>query len=150
MRLALDTNILAYAEGIGDETRCLSARKLVKKLTDSEVILPAQTLGELSRVLVAKDKRNNSQVRETVLEWADSFLVADSTWFAFQTALDLTVDHQIPIWDALILSVAAEHHCRLLLSEDFQNGFTWQGVTVINPFTTPCSSLLNDLFLTSR
>ena len=98
MRLALDTNILAYAEGIGDETRCLSARKLVKKLTDSEVILPAQTLGELSRVLVAKDKRNNSQVRETVLEWADSFLVADSTWFAFQTALDLTVDHQIPIW----------------------------------------------------
>ena len=130
-------------------TRCLSARKLVKKLTDSEVILPAQTLGELSRVLVAKDKRNNSQVRETVLEWADSFLVADSTWFAFQTALDLTVDHQIPIWDALILSVAAEHHCRLLLSEDFQNGLTWQGVTVINPFTTPPSSLLNDLFLTS-
>ena len=119
MRLALDTNILAYAEGIGDETRCLNARKLVKKLTDSEVILPAQTLGELSRVLVAKDKRNNSQVRETVLEWADSFLVADSTWFAFQTALDLTVDHQIPIWDALILSVAAEHHCRLFLSEDF-------------------------------
>ena len=149
MRLALDTNILAYAEGIGDETRCLYARKLVKKLTDREVILPAQTLGELSRVLVAKDKRNNSQVRQTVLEWADSFLVADSTWFAFQTALDLTVDHQIPIWDALILSVAAEHHCRLLLSEDFQNGFTWQGVTVINPFTTPPSSLLNDLFLTS-
>ena len=102
MRLALDTNILAYAEGIGDETRCLYARKLVKKLTDREVILPAQTLGELSRVLVAKDKRNNSQVRETVLEWADSFLVADSTWFAFQTALDLTVDHQIPIWDALV------------------------------------------------
>ena len=54
MRLALDTNILAYAEGIGDETRCLSARKLVKKITDSEVILPAQTLGELSRVLVQR------------------------------------------------------------------------------------------------
>ena len=54
MGLAFDTNILAYAEGIGDETRCLSARKLVKKLTDREVIQPAQTLGELSRVLVAK------------------------------------------------------------------------------------------------
>ena len=48
MRLSLDTNILAYAEGIGDETRCLSARKLIEKLTDSEVILPAQTLAELS------------------------------------------------------------------------------------------------------
>ena len=54
MRFALDTSILTYAEGIGDETRCLSARKLVKKLTDSEVILPAQTLGELSQVLDAR------------------------------------------------------------------------------------------------
>ena len=44
-----------------------------------------------------------------MLEWADSFLVADSTWFAFQNALDLTVDHQIPIWDALILLVAAQN-----------------------------------------
>ena len=44
MMLALDTSILAYAEGIGDETRCLYARKLVKKLTDREVSLPAQTL----------------------------------------------------------------------------------------------------------
>ena len=43
MRLALDTNILAYAEGIGDETLCLYTRKLVDKFTDSEVILPAQT-----------------------------------------------------------------------------------------------------------
>ncbi len=61
------------------------------------MILPAQTLGELSRIIVAKDKRKNLQVRETVLEWADSFLVADSTWFALQTVLDLTVDHQILI-----------------------------------------------------
>ena len=60
MRLALDTNILAYVEGIGDETRCLSARKLVKKLTDSEVILPAQTLGELSQVL---DARKSETIR---------------------------------------------------------------------------------------
>ena len=24
--------------------------------------------------------------------------------------------------------------CRLLLSEDLQEGFTWRGVTVVNPF----------------
>lgn len=45
-------------------------------------------------------------------------------------------------WDALILAVAAENHCRLLLSEDFQNGFTWRGVTVVNPFVEPRSPLL--------
>jgi len=63
-------------------------------------------------------------------------VVADTTWTALQSAMDLTVDHQISMWDALIMSVAAENKCRLLISEDFQNGFTWRGVTVVNPFET--------------
>ena len=53
---------------------------------------------------------------------------------ALQAALDLHVDHQLRIWDALVLAVAAEHRCRILLSEDLQHGFTWRGVTVVNPF----------------
>lgn len=145
MRVALDTNILAYAEGLGDELRCGTALRLVEQLPGSEVVLPAQTLGELSRVLTAKAKRTPSQAREAVLAWADSFEVADSTWFAFQAAFDLTVDHQLPMWDALILAVAAENHCRLLLSEDFQSGFTWRGVTVVNPFAAQQSPLLTGL-----
>lgn len=142
MRIALDTNILAYAEGLGDERRCSAAMQLIEQLPCNEVVLPAQTLGELSRVLTGKAKRTASRTREAVLSWADSFEVADSTWFAFQSALDLTVDHHLPVWDALILAVAAENHCRLLLSEDFQNGFTWRGVTVVNPFVEPRSPLL--------
>lgn len=142
MRVALDTNILAYAEGLGDTERCDTALQLVTQLPRTQVVLPAQTLGELSRVLIAKAKRTPSQTREAVLGWADSFTVADSTWFAFQAALDLTVDHQVPTWDALILAVAAENRCRLLLSEDFQDGFTWRGVTVVNPFAGQPSPLL--------
>lgn len=145
MRVALDTNILAYAEGVGDELRCHTAMQLVEQLSSNEVVLPAQTLGELSRVLTGKAKRSAEQTREAVLSWADSFEVADSTWFAFQSALDLTVDHQLPIWDALVLAVAAENRCRLLLSEDFHNGFTWRGVTVVNPFVESRSPLLSGL-----
>jgi predicted nucleic acid-binding protein len=134
VRVALDTNILAYAEGLGDERRCAAALQLIEQLPSRSVLLPVQTLGELGRLLTAKAKRTPLLAREAVLGWADSFAVADSTWFAFQSALDLTVDHQLPMWDALILAVTAENHCRLLLSEDFQNGFTWRGVTVVNPF----------------
>lgn len=93
MRVALDTNILAYAEGLGDDLRCSAALKLIEQLPSEEVVLPAQTLGELSRVLTGKAKRSPSQIRAAVLGWADSYDVADSTWFAFQAALDLTVDH---------------------------------------------------------
>ena len=121
------------------------AIQLVEQLPSNEVALPAQTLGELSRVLTSKAKRSAEQTREAVLSWADSFAVVDSTWGAFQSALDLIVDHQLPIWDALILAVAAENRCRLLLSEDFHDGFTWRGVTVANPFVESRSPLLSRL-----
>jgi predicted nucleic acid-binding protein len=148
--VALDTNILAYAEGLGDEIRCSTALQLIEQLPSGETVLPAQTLGELSRVLTGKAKRSPSQAREAVLGWADSFEVADSSWFAFQAALDLTVDHQLQMWDALILAVAAENHCRLLISEDFQNGFTWRGVTVVNPFAAKLSPLLAGVLRSSN
>lgn len=145
MRVALDTNILAYAEGLGDAPRCTAARQLLEHLPSDQTLLPAQTLGELFRVLTAKARRTAAQAREAVLNWADAYEVADSTWPAFQSAFDLTVDHQLPMWDALILSVAAEQRCRLLLSEDFQDGLTWRGVTVVNPFAQPPSLLLASL-----
>lgn len=149
MRAALDTSILAYAEGIGDKARCQMARKLIGQLPVDRVLLPAQTLGELYRVLTGKAKRDAVATRDAVLGWADSFGVADSTWTAFQAALDLAVDHDLQMWDALILSVAAEHRCRMLLSEDLHNGFTWRGVTVLNPFAAPRSPLLANIMHTS-
>ena len=142
MRVALDTNILAYAEGVGDDARCTAAIALMEQLPAEGVLLPAQALGELYRVMTGKAKRDAAAAREAILGWADSFEVVDSTWAAFQSALDLSVDHGLQIWDALILSVAAESRCRLLLSEDLQPGFTWRGVTVVNPFVTPHAPLL--------
>ena len=62
-----------------------------------------------------------------------------------RSALDLAQDHRLAIWDSLILSVAAEHRCRVLLSEDMQDGFVWSGVTVINPFAARPHVLLAKL-----
>ncbi len=147
MRIALDTNLMAYAEGAGDTRRCKAARDLVARLPGHLVVLPAQTLGELHRVLVGKAGRAPAQARTAILNWADAFDVADSTADALRAALDLAADHQMQIWDALILSVAADQKCRLLLSEDFQHEFTWRGVTVLNPFRSPQHTLLASILL---
>jgi len=148
MRIALDTNILAYAEGVGDEPRCAVAIRLIEQLPAELVLLPAQTLGELFRVLTGKAKRAAGLAREAIMAWADSFEVADSSWSAFQAAIDLAIDHRLQIWDSLIMAVAAENHCRMLLSEDLQSGFIWRGVTMINPFAPPSSPLLDDILQT--
>ena len=148
MRIALDTNILAYAEGVGDEPRCATAIQLIEQLPAELVVLPAQTLGELFRVLTGKAKREAGLAREAIMAWADSFEVADSSWSAFQAAIDLAIDHRLQIWDSLIMAVAAENHCRMLLSEDLQSGFIWRGVTMINPFVAPSSPLLDNILQT--
>ncbi len=130
----LDTNVLAYAEGLGDTHRCGIALALAESLPASAVLLPVQVVGELMRVLTHKAGYSAQAARQAVLEWADAFEVVDSTWPAMQGAMDLVTAHAFSLWDALILSVSAENHCRYLLSEDMQHGFTWRGVTVINPF----------------
>ncbi len=45
-----------------------------------------------------------------------------------------------------MFGAAAEAGCRLLLSEDLQEGFTWGGVTVVNPFAATVHPLLEEMF----
>lgn len=142
MRIAVDTCVLAYAEGLGDEPRCAIAREVIAGLPLDSVLLPVQVLGELYRVLTGKAGRGAVDARDAILSWADAFAIGDSTWRSMASAVDLAADHGLRIWDALILAVASEQKCRLLLSEDFQNGFTWQGVTVVNPFLSEQHPLL--------
>jgi hypothetical protein len=57
----------------------------------------------------------------------------------------INIDHRLQLWDSLIMAVAAEKHCRIILTEDLQNGFIWRGLTVINPFSEPLHPLLKNI-----
>jgi predicted nucleic acid-binding protein len=112
-------------------------------LPEPAVVLPAQVLGELMLlILTRKAERTREAARDAVLGWADSFDVIDSTWVAFQSAFDLSVSHEFRMWGSLVMAVAAESRCRIMLSEDIRHGFTWRGVTVVNPFLPNQSPLL--------
>lgn len=49
-------------------------------------------------------------------------------------AMEVATAHRLAFWDAVMLAAAAQANCRILLSEGLQDGFTWRGVTVRNPF----------------
>lgn len=150
MRAALDTNILAYAEGVNGAPMKRIALELVQKLPEDAVLLPVQALGELFNLLVRKAGRTRAKARAAVLSWRDAFPVIETSDEVMLAATDLATDHQLGIWDAVIMSATAEAGCRLLLSEDLQPGFTWKGVEVINPFSTPKHPLLETLLAASR
>lgn len=142
MRVALDTNVLVYAEGVNDPERGRQANDLVEELPAEGLIIPAQVLGELFRVLIGKARWPPAGARSVVDEWRASCMVAPTTATTLTAALDLATDHGLQIWDAVIVNVAAEAGCRLLLSEDMRPGFVWRGLTVVNPFTPERHPLL--------
>ena len=145
MKVALDTNVLAYAEGTNGEAMKDAALQLIQRAPLGSIVVPVQVLGELFNVLVLKAKRPSSSARGAILSWRDAFPVVDTSSGVMINAADLAADHNFRIWDAVVLAAAAEAGCRLLLSEDLQDGFTWRGVTVTNPFSATEHTLLHAL-----
>lgn len=142
MRVALDTNILAYAEGVNNKAMQDQSLDLVKRLSATTVVLPVQVLGELFSLLVRKAGRTPAEARSAVLHWRNAFNnLTDTSMEVLLAAVDLA-QSKFSFWDAVILSAAAESGCQILLSEDMQDGFVWKGVTVINPFKTPPPPIL--------
>jgi predicted nucleic acid-binding protein len=142
VRVALDTNILAYAEGVNGAARKATAVELLQRLPAGSALLPVQTLGELFQLLVRKVNRTPAQARAAILGWRDAFPLIETSETVIVGAAELAASHRFSFWDGVVLASAAEGGCRLLLSEDLQEGFTWNSVTVTNPFGVSSHPLL--------
>jgi len=147
MKIALDTNILASAEGTNGTVMRDKSLDLIQRLPPDAILLPVQALGELFNVLVRKARRRPSRARAAVLSWRDAYPVIETSARVMVNAMDLASDHGLTIRDSVVLAAAAEAECRLILSEDLQDGFTWRGVTVSNPFAPTLHPMLAALLI---
>jgi predicted nucleic acid-binding protein len=145
VRVALDTNLLAYAQGVNGDAMKKMALALIGALPTGAVVLPAQVIAELFQVLIRKGQLIPAQARAAILSWCNVFPVAETSLPVLLGAAELSVSHRFSFWDGMVLASAAEAGCRLFLSEDLQPGFTWYSVTVANPFATPKHPLLQNL-----
>jgi len=145
MNVAVDTDILAYAEGINGLHNRDEAIALLQALPPESTLVPVQALGELFTALVRKARKSRAEAAAAVLSWGDAFPLIETSNEVLLAATDLAQAHQLSLWDAVMLSAAADARCRLLLSEDLQDGFTWRGVTVTNPFAARRHPLLEAL-----
>ncbi|MGA7891657.1 MAG: PIN domain-containing protein, partial [Candidatus Sulfotelmatobacter sp.] len=106
MKVARDTNILAYIEGVNGASRKASAAEMVAKLPAGDTYVPVQVLGELFRVLVRKAKYKAANARAAVFNFLDIFPLIETSPSVLTAAADLSVDHGLDIWDAIILAAA--------------------------------------------
>ena len=135
MRVALDTNVLVYAEGLNGEPRRGQALAAIEALADDDLVLPIQTLGELFVVLTRKAGRAPADARLAMRRWEDAAVTVPTDAGVLADAVELVVAHRFSFWDAVIVAAAAASGARTLLSEDMQHGFVWRRLAIRNPFT---------------
>ena len=142
MKVAIDNNVLMYAEGIDTVEKRDIAVGMLGEIPRDKIVIPLQALGESFNVLIRKGRRTREQAQATVLGWLDLYATVPTTAEVLSAATDAAAEHHLAIWDAVILAAASQAGCRLLLTEDLQDGFRWGGVTIANPFASPRHPLL--------
>jgi predicted nucleic acid-binding protein len=101
--------------------------------------------GALSWQVVQEFYWNALRKFRTRPEQARAYVNLMSEWNPPNVTIDLverawhwTDEAHVSFWDALIVAAAERTRCRYLLSEDFQAGYRFGSVVVLNPFdTTP-------------
>jgi predicted nucleic acid-binding protein len=135
MRVAFATDFLSHAEGLHDAPRAETVRALLRRIPQLTVFLPVQVLSELFAALIGQGGRTPEQAQEAVLGWRDAFALIETSRAVLVSAMDLARARGLSIRDAIVIASAAAAECRLLLSAQLEDGLTWNGVTVANPFS---------------
>lgn len=143
-RFALDSNFMAYAEGVNDRQRQDIAARLIQSIAAEDLLVPIQAAGELMLVLIRKLRLDASEASARVSLWLD-YATQDTSRAVFEGARELVSLHSLQVWDSIILAAAEAGGASILLSEDMQDGFSWRNVTIINPFVVRPAPLVGEL-----
>ena len=133
--IALDSNILVYAQQRDDtQGRDLAAFDIIAKASLRGAIVPLQTLGEFLNVCRTKLTVTPQDAIDQVLDYAQLFDCPATEVHDLTAAAVLADRYRLQFFDALIVTVASRAGATLLLSEDLQDGFEFQGLRIMNPF----------------
>lgn len=145
MRVALDSNVMIYAEGLTEDPRNLLALKLLSKISPDQIVIPLQAVAETVRWLVKRARQPLSLAAKSAIFWSANYIPQPTDLKVLTAAMELMSQHRLQVFDSIIFAAAAESGADILLSEDMQDGFTWRGVTIVNPFLPEPSPLLQRL-----
>jgi predicted nucleic acid-binding protein len=145
--IALDTNILVYAESPGDpDGRYEKAIEIIAAVSATNGCLPLQVVGEFLNVCRRKKMLEMAVAVERADNYTDLFGAPATAFVDLEQATDLSQAFDLQFFDALIIAVAARAGATMLLSEDMHDGLEVEGLKVINPFAAANDALLADYF----
>src|SRR5271157_452957 len=133
-RSFFDTNVLVYAD---DKAAPAKQRRALDLLAEhrraGSGVVSLQVLQEYF-VNLTRKLHVDPRIARRKVEMLAEFDVAAPEVADILAAIDLHRLHGFSFWDALILRSAQQSGCRVLLSEDFQEGREIDGIQIVNPF----------------
>lgn len=134
VRSFVDTNVLFYAEDLDAGSKRTRAQDLLRELAASRnAVLSLQVLREFFATSRSKLGLDADQAKRRTRTYA-RLEVVDLSLEDLFSAIDLHRLHQLSIWDALIVRAALVSRCRVLYSEDLQDGRRIDNLEIRNPF----------------
>ena len=131
----VDTNVLVYAANTAPREAAKSA--VARSLLGSDdLALSVQVLQEFY-VQATRATRPNPLPHDQAVALVEAWLrfpTQNMTPSLMQAALATTARSRISYWDAAIVEAARILGCRVVLSEDLNDGQDFDGVRVENPF----------------
>jgi predicted nucleic acid-binding protein len=137
-KIFLDTNIFVYSIDSSAEQKEKRnvARKLVKThIREESGVISIQVIQEFFQVATTKI-RTPISVEDALefMQYMASLQIVTPDFDMVVAAARIHQKHSISFWDALILQAAKTADCFQVLSEDLQDGFRLDDLTVKNPF----------------
>ena len=143
-RVALDSNILIYAELEPDSEKGMRSAALILRGARDGVI-PAQVLGEYLRFVQRRvPAAFDDAIRQAAIFQA-AFLTPPTTAAIVDTASELARAHRMQLWDCVVCAAAMEAGAKVLMTEDMQDGRTIDGLRLINPFAAANAEAIDRL-----
>lgn len=144
--IALDTNILVYAQQAFDNSRNLKARAVIDRSMRIDSIVPVQVLGEFLNVCRTKLKRTPRESVDQVADYLSVFQCPATNSDDLIIAALVADEFELQFFDSLIITVARRCGATVLLSEDIQDGLDVNGLMIVNPFMAANETFLAGFF----
>lgn len=133
---AIDTNVLIYSIDAGDDKKRLRALQLIESLPENQTVIPWQVACEVAAVIrsMANAGKFLGDYAEAVNSLRSCFPIAVPQISALERSLTIQTQHQVSVWDALLIAACAEAGVTRLYTEDLQSKPMIEGVEIVNPF----------------
>ncbi len=134
MSVFFDTNVLVYCTDTTAPKKQAIARALVSTASASgDAMVSTQVMIELFNVLTRKQQMPAANA-QTLIAAYTGWSVVPSDLTLVTAAIEKSTQHQLSIWDAMVIEAALRGGAQTLYTEDLTHGQRFDAITVVNPF----------------